>query len=299
MHWYRIKVDGNVQSTPNVHKFRTFPSGSATFKFAVFADVAPNDRPADSYSAAQSDGLLFMLELGDMDHRNPSTLSEMRQMHRDMRDTTKDHGGDFIQHLASNMCVSHVFDDHDYGGNDTDKTFAGKAYAIQAFKEYWPCYDHPNSAGIWYSFTCGDAEFFMLDTQRDPNSDTDDADKSMLDGDNIANDQKDWLKDGLLNSSKTWKFICSTVTTNEDARPNSDDLWRSFGTEAAEIKDFITNNNIDNVIVLTGDLHTGGGIDDGTNGLFGVPEITCAHTNLAGGNSNNLGTWSVLLLEKM
>ena len=294
MHWYRIIVDGVVQSTANVHKFSTFPSGSTTFKFAVFADVAPQDKSAACYQSARDDGALFALQIGDFDHRNPVTLSDMRQMHRDMKDPSLSHGSDFIQYVASKMCVAHVFDDHDFGGDDSDKTFAGKADAIKAFREHWPTHNTPNSAGIWHSFTCGDAEFFMLDTrtQRDPDTDPDNASKSMLDGDNIANDQKDWLKDGLLNSTATWKFIVSTVTGNSTARPASDDPWHSFSTERNEIRDFIANNNIDNVIVLSGDIHTGGGIDDGTNSGFDLPEMTVPHTNLAKGNNNQLGTWS-------
>jgi alkaline phosphatase D len=294
MYWYRVVVDGVVQTTPHIHKFKTFPSGSATFKFAVFADTAPQDKVALCFNSAKNDGALFALQIGDFDHRSPATLADMRQLHRDMRDTNLSHGNDFVQQIASKMCVCHVFDDHDYGGNDSDKTFAGKADAIKAFNEYWPNHNGPNNAGIWHSFVCGDAEFFMLDTrtQRDPDTDVDDANKSMLDGDNITDGQKDWLKNGLLNSTATWKFVISTVTANLSARPQNIDHWKSFSTERDEIKDYIANNNIDNVIMLTGDLHTGGAIDDGTNNGFGLPELCVAHTNLNKGNNNQLGTWS-------
>ncbi len=44
--------------------------------------------------------------------------------------------------------------------------------------------------------------------------------------------------------------------------------------------------------MVSADLHTGGGVDDGTNNGWGIPELTVAHTNLAGGNGANLGTWS-------
>ena len=153
----------------------------------------------------------------------------------------------------------------------------------------------PNpSAGLWHKFTCVDAEFFVLDlrSQRDDNLDTDNFAKSMLDGDLIPNDQKDWLLDSLKDSTAKWKFILSSVSFNKDARPLSTDLWHSFSTEAQEIKDWIANEGIDDVIVLSGDIHTGGGIDDGTNSLTELPEMTVPHTNLADGNRRNLGTWS-------
>jgi alkaline phosphatase D len=295
MHWYRILVDTVIQNTGYAQKVRTFPSGSATYKFGVFADVAPTDKVAACYQSGKDDGILFALQIGDFDHGNPATLAAMRAMHRAQRDPALKHGGDFTQHITSKMGLAHVWDDHDYGGDDENKNFAGRADAWQAFDEYYPGYSRPNAdAGIWHSFVCGDAEFFMLDTrsQRDPDGLTDNANKSMLDGDNITNGQKQWLKDGLLNSTATWKFVISTVTANLTARPSSNDHWASFSTERDELKDYLVDNSISNVVLLSADLHTGGGIDDGTNCGFGIPEVTVPHTNLNKGNTKNLGTWS-------
>jgi len=295
VYWYRAVVDGAVQNSGFVHKFKTFPSASQEFTFAVFADVAPNDGAALAYKNAKDDGALFALQIGDLDHRDPATLTEMRTMHREMKDPNKLHGHDFAMHILSKMAVVHVWDDHDYGGNDEDKNFTGRSSAWQAFDEHWVTYARPNAdAGLWHSFVVGDAEFFVLDlrSQRDPGTDTDDSDKSMLDGDEIANDQKDWLKDGLNNSTATWKFIVSSVTMNPTARPVSTDHWRVYSTERDELKDFIVDNDIEGVLLLTGDLHTGGAVDDGTNSAWGVPELCVPHTNLARGNTANLGTWS-------
>jgi alkaline phosphatase D len=293
IYWYRVLVDGVEQVTGTVQKFLTFPATSQAFKFAVLADVSPNDKVAAAYGSAASDQPLFMMQIGDLDHRNPATLAEMRQMHRDMKDASLLHGGD-LQELSSKKAMVHIWDDHDYGGDDTDKTFPGRSDAWKAFDEHWPTYDRPNpAAGLWHSFTCGDAEFFVLDTrsQRDPDIDPDGPDKSMLDGDNIPDGQLQWLKDGLLASAKTWKFIVSTVTFNPTARPASIDHWKSFATERDDIKSFIDANSITGVIALTGDIHTGGAIDDGTNSVMG-PELSVPHTNLNIGNQSNLGTWS-------
>ncbi|NIR25673.1 MAG: hypothetical protein GWN77_01620, partial [Gammaproteobacteria bacterium] len=98
-----------------------------------------------------------------------------------------------------------MWDDHDYCGQDEDRFCSWRSDAWQAFKEHWPTYTLANgSNGLWHSFTCGDAEVFVLDTrsQRDDNTDTDNSSKSMLDGALIADDQKDWLKNGLNNSTK-------------------------------------------------------------------------------------------------
>jgi len=293
-YWYRVQYDGVVQSTAYVMKFTTLPS-AGNFSFAVFADVAPTDRAAAAYANAKNDGARFALQIGDFDHGNPSTLAEMRAMHRRVRDVSTLHGADFAQQIASKMPVVHVWDDHDYGDNDEDKNFEGRDDAWQAFDEYWPGYDRPSAdEGLWHSFVVGDAEFFVLDlrSQRDPGTDTDNSSKSMLDGDEIVDDQKDWLKAGLRTSAKTWKFIVSSVTMNPTARPASTDHWGSYETELDELADFIADNDIEGVVVLSGDLHTGGAVDDGTNSGLATPELCVPHTNLLAGNTANLGTWS-------
>jgi alkaline phosphatase D len=301
IYWYRVlvgPVSGSLteQDTGNVLKFTSFPSSStASCTAALFADVANVDRTAVAYKNGKDDGALFALQIGDMDHGNPTTLAASRAMHRDVKDETLDHGGHFAQHVSSKMGIVRMWDDHDYCGNDTDKNCSSRAAAQQAYKEHWAHYSLANgSAGLWHSFTCGAAEFFVLDTrsQRDAGLDTDNTNKSMLDGDLIADDQKDWLLDGLISSTATWKIVVSSVTTNDAARPTSTDIWHAYSTEAGEIADYIVDNDIDNVFVVSADIHTGGGVDDGTNGLFGVPEMSVPHTNLAAGNSTNLGTWS-------
>ena len=289
-HWYRLVVDGVVQDPGFVQKFATFPtSGDCTF--AVFADVANADRNAIVYQRGKDDGALFALQIGDMDHGNPSTLAESRAMHRDNRDPAKVHGEDFAKQILSKMGVAHVWDDHDYCDDDEDKNCSSKSTAMQAYNEYWPGYDRPNPTdGVYHSFVCPNVEVFMLDTrfQRDPNTDTDDSNKSML-----GDTQKTWLKNALQNSTATWKVVVSSVTANLDARPSSNDHWMGgFTTEAQEMADFLVDENITNVVMVSADIHTGGAVDDGTNNGWGIPEISVAHTNLANGNSANLGTWS-------
>ena len=290
-YYYRVKVGGVLQSL-DAMEFSTFPA-SGSYTFSVFADVAPTDSAATAYAGAAN--TLFAVQLGDFDHGDPTTLAASRQMHRDMRDKTKTHGQAFVNRIAKRRALVHMWDDHDYCGNDEDRFCSSRSTAWQAFKEYYPTYTLANgSNGLWHKFTVGDAEFFVLDlrSQRDAGTDTDNSDKSMLDGALITNDQKDWFLDGLKNSTAKWKIVLSTVTFNEDARPASTDIWHSYSTEAAAIKTYLTNNSIEDVVVISADIHTGGGIDDGTNSLIGVPEMTVAHTNLAGGNKLNLGTWS-------
>ena len=125
---------------------------------------------------------------------------------------------------------------------------------------------------------------------RDPDTDADTASKSML-----GAVQKAWLKSALVASEAKWKIVFGTVSANKSARPTNIDHWMTSGTtEAAEMKAFLVLRNglEQETIMISGDLHTGGGVDDGSNIGWGFPELGIAYTNLAMGNANNVGTWS-------
>jgi len=285
-YFYSVLVDGVPQVLPFSPSFATFPdpTESVPFTFTVLADLrGDNDVPsvpAPAYAKAASENPAFVMQIGDFDHRGPRALKAMRKMHKEVRGAETPSGLDFLNAIACCFPFFHVWDDHDYGPDNGDKTFSRKAEALQAFKEYYPTPPLANpSAGIWHSFRYGQAEFFMLDlrSQRDPNSTVDDATRSMLDGDNIANGQKDWLKNGLLGSTAKWKFLVSSVTFNRNSGKRFD-AWMGFLSERTELVDFITSNNISGVIVLSADIHSGGGIDNGSNSDF--PEVTVPHTNL-------------------
>ena len=123
---------------------------------------------------------------------------------------------------------------------------------------------------------------------------------SMLAGDStlIGENQRDWLLRELRASDADWKFVITSVPFNRGFRQALDltlalqdtvvfvpgfgqvtglfvaveliDKWVGFEKEQELLMQFIRQNKIKNVIVLSGDLHTAA-IDDGTNA--GLPEI--------------------------
>ncbi|MCF2970139.1 alkaline phosphatase D family protein [Synechococcus sp. Nb3U1] len=72
----------------------------------------------------------------------------------------------------------------------------------------------------------------------------------------LGGPQKQWLLNGLRNSTATYKFIVSqfpiTVTYFR-----SNDVWEGYWLERQEVLDFIEANNIRNVVFLTGNNHAG------------------------------------------
>ncbi len=82
----------------------------------------------------------------------------------------------------------------------------------------------------------------------------------------LGEPQKQWLFNGLRNSTATYKFIISefpiTVTYFR-----SNDVWEGYWLERQEVIDFIETNNIRNVVFLTGNNHAGfiGQVNPGSN----------------------------------
>jgi hypothetical protein len=176
------------------------------------------------------------------------------------------------------MGMIHQWDDHDAGSNNCDRTYPGWGLAQQVFQEYVPTYPLPSvSPGIWQNFSYAQMDGFVLDcrSQRDPENDPDDANKSMLDGNNLgAAGQLQWLKDGLLGSTAKWKVIFSSVVTNPSTKVP--DGWGGYQTEWNDLRNFIVTNQISGVVFISGDLHLAA-IDNGT--AAGFPEMCIPQPN--------------------
>jgi hypothetical protein len=293
-----IIVDGIRQNNPSL-KFTTFPAaGSASeFSFGVLADFrkANETAPEHSYtfSSLSSYNPKFVMIIGDHDHNSPQTVDEKRTMFKRLYDPTSSDMSDYVNLILRKSAMALVWDDHDYGDDNGDKTYANKQLSLQVLREFFPLYP-VSDYGDWQKFTYGQADFFMLDmrSQSDSIFDIDGPDKSRLDGDNLgASGQLQWLYTGLKASTAVWKFIVTPSVFNPT--PGKYDSWASFQTERQAIIDFINSNGIKNVVLLSADMHFGA-IDNGSNS--GFVEMLTPSANTFGCITNppdfSTGTWS-------
>ena len=285
---YRVWLDGAVV-TP-VKRFRTAPplGVPTTLRLPVFSDWA-RSAPFPGLATALGRGADAVMFLGDFDHSNPITLNNMRNMHKQLRSEATPLGRDVKAELidaADQVPLYHVWDDHDMRGDDATKHFPHIPEARQAFREYYPM---PSDAGpgmaIYQKLSFAHVDVFILDlrSERDSKTTADDANKSML-----GAAQKAWFKDELLASTAVWKLVMSSVPWNPTSK--NGDSWKGFQTEQSELVSFIELNGITGVLFASGDMHTGGGIDDGSNSFF--PEANCPKANKTFNNTGKFGTWS-------
>jgi alkaline phosphatase D len=288
---YSVEINGVLEA--NVFSFRTFPPATEqrSFTFLAYADQ-DTPAPAPAWAAGAAENPAFVVQLGDFTHSSGSTkhkrkINDFWHINR-ISTTSSPAGRDFSAAIAGSFPLVHIWDDHDYGLNNGDRKFKYRSFAMQAFADDFPTYPLSSSRGFWQSFRYAQAEVFLLDlrSERDPDGMKEDGTKSML-----GATQKAWLLNGLLNSTATWKFIVSSSVWNPHSKPV--DSWALYKREQDEIVDFIRTNAITGVIFMSGDIHSSGAIDNGTNSYF--PEISVPHTNLdettcTGGGI--CGTWS-------
>src|SRR5690606_2258070 len=101
------------------------------------------------------------------------------------------------------------------------------------------------------------AELFMLDTRlagRDEQAATDSEDRTLL-----GFDQEASLEDGLLETSAQWKLLGQQVMIAPlrlGGTPINIDQWDGYDAARERLLGFVEDNGIDDVVVLTGDIHT-------------------------------------------
>ena len=144
-----------------------------------------------------------------------------------------------------------IWDDHDFGPNNSDRTFKWRDLAIETFRRYWPN-PYPESSdtpGVFHSFQIADVEFFMLDNRshRDPNEA---EDRSTMFGEG----QLEWLKAKLKSSTATFKVIASGGTAVVD---ETGETWSNFGDERDRFFAWLFEEDITGVFFLAGDWHSG------------------------------------------
>jgi alkaline phosphatase D len=173
------------------------------------------------------------------------------------------------------------WDDHEvtndfYGTNMAPGFQAQMTAGNEAFRDYMPFRDDAGDAlQLYRSFQWGQAaEFFVIDARqyRDPQAYvTEPACLSMgepvvLPAGTCAAEinnpsrtylgatQKQWLKDGLLNSTATFKFVMNgPLISSLIYLPY--DRWDGYTAERTEMIDYVKNNDIRNVVFLSTDIH--------------------------------------------
>lgn len=249
LYYYDVLLDGVSCLKSPRPTFQTAPiAGSPThLRFSFGSCVGREGKHAAAAwgQMAADPSIKMLLMLGDNHYADTTDPALQRSAYYDHR------GIAGFRDLAKRTSVYGIWDDHDYGPNNSDYTTKGRKKSLETFKSMWanPAYGEAENPGIYYRFSYGDIDFFMLDVRyyRSPNTSQDYGSKSML-----GERQWQWLKQGLRNSSAKLKFIASG---SEWQKHGQVDSWTSFKREQIEFFNWIAEQEIKGAILLSGDRH--------------------------------------------
>lgn len=214
-----------------------------------------------------------------------------------------------LQELHQNFPWICVWDDHE-SANDSyqdgaENHNAGeglwadrKMAAEKAYFEWLPIREKaPNNYEIFRKFGYGDMlDLFMVDTRlhgrEEQGVNESDPNRTML-----GTDQYGWLTSELKSSTAQWKVLGNQVVfapITVFGIPINNDAWDGYPVERQNLLDSITQNNIENFTVITGDIHTSWAFDienGNTNAgvEFVTPSVTSPGIPINGG--------SILMIE--
>jgi alkaline phosphatase D len=248
-YFYSVLVDGELATPRPYPSFMTAPrvgaSGRQRIAFASCVGNSGFDSAGAWADMATRTNFDVLLMLGDNHYGNVTEPAK----HLEWLGAQRRLPG--YSDICRRVPQYAIWDNHDFAPEPTDKRAKGKDDSLRAFKMLWPnpAYGEKDNPGVYFHFTRGDVEFFMLDGRyhRDPNNAPEDGHKSHLGEKQLA-----WLKRQLLASKAKIKVLATGGEWQTHSQAAS---WASFPRERNDLFKFIEDNNITGVLLVSGDRH--------------------------------------------
>ena len=159
-----------------------------------------------------------------------------------------------IPEMEKLLATSHhyaIWDDHDYGPNDADRSFVHKQIAYEAFQDFWPNLNTnaTGQGGLTGTFMWNDVQFFLLDDRwfRAPNK------ENNPEKDYFGKAQINWLLDQLEFSNAPFKII---VAGGQILSPVAKyENYATYPKEREYLLSEITRRKIKGILFISGDRH--------------------------------------------
>lgn len=260
--WPRTLADTSLKKDAPTDRFTIAFGGGSGY-------VPDHERMWDTIRALDPRALLL---LGDNVYIDDPETPAMQRFHYYRRQSQPE-----WSRLAKQVPVYAIWDDHDFttndgwGGPDID-TPAWKREVWKIFKENW---DNPSygggeeNPGCWFDFNLGEVHFIMIDGRyyrESPKAEN----PSMLGPVQMA-----WLKKVLVKPAK-FTVLCSNVPFAPNVKGGSKDTWDGYPAERAAIYQFIAEQKIPGVILLSADRHRSDAykIKTGIKGMYPLYEFS-------------------------
>jgi len=241
-------IEGACGVTP-LYRLRTAPRSDARklrITFGSCFDDYRRDLPIFGAITREESDLFLMI--GDNCYfSEPDWQSEHTMMLAQLRNRNNP----ALRRLLPEVPVLGIWDDHDFGPNDSDGSFPGKDLSLRVFKRMWAqrAYGTEEAVGIFSAVRFGPVELFLLDGRyhRVENHEI------------LGAAQLAWLQERLAASDAPIKLIVSGSQVLPEATvPKDWECWRKDAKgELAALLSGIEARGIRGVLFVSGDVHLG------------------------------------------
>lgn len=241
-----------------VGRFRTaFADGdSRRLVIAGLTCSSLRNRPFVALDLATEAKPDVLLHMGDMSYNDEAeNLAEYREKWRQTLSEPE------YQRVLSTAGLYMTWDDHEITNDFNPEFMAAEqpdrlAAAKQAFFETLPIERGENDR-LWRSYRWGKtAEIFVVDSRSERKPSTRTSDDPIY----VSKEQMAWLKRGLQNSPAKYKLVMNSVPMATQAAIwdfAAFDRWAGYEKQRQELIDHLVDNEIENVVFLSGDFHCG------------------------------------------
>lgn len=218
---------------------------------------------------------------------------------------SRDRSMKILQKFMAAMPQYSIWDDHDFGPDNSGKSYLLKDESRNVFMNYSLHRSYgENNQGIYSLFNYSDVDFFLTDDRYFR------AEEDILDSIGgmpnpaktyFGHQQMEWLQNALLYSKATFKII---VTGSQvlNSFSISENMQR-YGTEYTQLMNFLTIHKIPGVIFMSGDRHHSEVIKKERDGLYPLYDITISPytagvSKVRGAEKDNPGRIKGTLVEE-
>ncbi len=243
----------SLQNKPGLYELTDIQS-------IAFGSCNKQDLDQSFWTTIQAKNPDLWIWLGDNIYADTEDMSAMQAKYQQQK--TNPHYQRFIEDIP----ITGIWDDHDYGQNDGNHTFAFKEESKQHFLDFLdiakdnPVNLHP---GIYRSETFGlppkqikiihlDTRTFQDPLEKAPQS----AEKNYVTHENgqlLGTTQWQWLTDELTNSQANINIITSSLQViAEDHRY---EMWSNFPSQREQLFNLVVSSGANNPLFMSGDRH--------------------------------------------
>lgn len=252
--------------------FKTFPEGPASFTFA-FGSCARTGSDSRIFATINAMKPLFYMNVGDFHYENidDNCSYNFARAYFNILDSRNQ------RELYSARPFVYIWDDHDYGPNNSAADAPCRKEALEAYRSFIPHYPlafEKDDDPVSQSFVAGRVKFILTDLRSQKERPQYKGCERLEKGTNFGNEKHlEWFQEELLNAKHNNQIVAwvnpipwISDERSPDYKCNEYDNWGGYTEERQRIADFIKENNI-KIFMLSGDAHMLA-IDDDSNSDF-------------------------------